>query len=207
MTTPTIYLHGFASGSQSFKVKYFAERWSGLVVPDLNQPDFQTLTVSRQVEQVQQLITEPSFIIGSSLGGLTAVILAEKYPELIKKMVLFAPAFNFTENWQKRLGQDTLSRWQSAGVLPFFHYTYNQEMLLNYHFFEDAQSYCNLDFHNTIPTLICHGIHDEIVPLSASESYAKNKDWVQLVTLDSDHGLGDHLSELLAQTQTFFWDE
>ena len=201
--TQTIYLHGFASSPQSRKAQYFLERSPDLLVPDLNQDNFETLTVSRQVEQVKALLTEPSFIIGSSLGGLTTAILAEKYPELVKKIVLLAPAFQFTKNWRSRLGPELLKRWQETGILPIYHYSYKKEMSLHYQFFRDAEKFDDYHFTNQIPTLILHGINDEAVHLKVSKDYAANKNWVKLMPLDSDHGLGDRLPELFEQTQRF----
>ncbi|MGI8672953.1 MAG: YqiA/YcfP family alpha/beta fold hydrolase, partial [Luteitalea sp.] len=44
-----IYLHGFASSARSTKAQFFAERFAQvgvpLITPDLNAPDFSTLTV------------------------------------------------------------------------------------------------------------------------------------------------------------------
>ena len=55
-----LYLHGFASSPQSSKARFFAGRLAardiGVTVPDLNQPDFSTLTVSRMLGQVSELI-------------------------------------------------------------------------------------------------------------------------------------------------------
>ena len=62
-----IYLHGFASSPQSGKVGFLSDRLAdhGLTLrcPDLNDPDFSTLTVSRMIDQVEvvvgQLPSEP----------------------------------------------------------------------------------------------------------------------------------------------------
>ncbi len=55
-----IYLHGFASGTTSSKATYFAqrlrERGLRLETPDLNLPEFSTLTVTRMLAQVRALI-------------------------------------------------------------------------------------------------------------------------------------------------------
>ena len=55
------YLHGFASSPASTKAARFAERLRarGLTVhcPDLNEPDFSTLTVTRMLEQVDRART------------------------------------------------------------------------------------------------------------------------------------------------------
>lgn len=201
--TRTIYLHGFASSPQSRKAQYFLARSPDLLLPDLNQNDFSTLTVSRQIAQVRELLTEPSYIIGSSLGGLTAALLAEKYPDLVKKIVLLAPAFQFTKNWRLNLGEELLSHWQQTNFLPRYHYSYQREILLHYKFFQDAETFVDYQFTNQIPTLILHGINDEVVPLKVSEDYAQGKDWVELVPFDSDHSLGDRLPELFERTQKF----
>ena len=51
------YLHGFASSPRSTKVQYFtqmlAERGTSLQCPDLNEPDFRTLTMTRMLDQLQ----------------------------------------------------------------------------------------------------------------------------------------------------------
>ncbi|AFY38852.1 protein of unknown function UPF0227 [[Leptolyngbya] sp. PCC 7376] len=202
----TIYLHGFASSPKSRKAQYFLEHIPDLFVPDLNQEDFGKLTVSRQIEQVRELLIEPSYIIGSSLGGLTAALLAEKYPELIKKIVLMAPAFQFTKNWRKRLGEKNLGHWQRTDALPIYHYSYQKEISLHYEFFRDAEALSEYEFQNQVPTLILHGNNDETVPISVSEDYAHNRDWVKFIALDSDHSLGDRLPELFAESQAFLSD-
>lgn len=82
-----IYLHGFASSSRSGKAVYLGERLRGrgveFVAPDLNLPDFSTLTISRMLEQTRALLdaaTEPVTLIGSSLGAFVAVNAAAKWP-------------------------------------------------------------------------------------------------------------------------------
>ena len=98
-----IYLHGFASAPSSFKARYFKNKLdsSEVIVPDLNQDDFYNLTLSRQIQQVGEIIESINreiIVFGSSMGGLTALLLAEKYPS-ISKLVLMAPAFRMSELW------------------------------------------------------------------------------------------------------------
>lgn len=201
-----IYLHGFASSPQSTKTQYFAEKIPNLIIPDLNQNDFGHLTISRQIKQIQPLLTEPSYVIGSSLGGLTAVVLAEQFPEIIKKIVLLAPAFKFTQYWRNKLGTENLAKWQLENYLPIFHYSYKQEIPLHYEFFRDAEQYDDYPFTNTVEALILHGIHDKTVPIVVSEEYAQNKPWVKFTALDSDHSLVNCLPTLWEKTQDFLAD-
>ncbi len=40
---------------------------------------------------------EPAYLVGSSFGGLVAGLIATRHPELVKGMVLCAPAFHWKE--------------------------------------------------------------------------------------------------------------
>ena len=75
-----LYLHGFASSPRSSKATFFAEKLASkginMVTPDLNEPDFSTLTVSRMLKQAGDAVDAaggPLALIGSSLGGFVAV--------------------------------------------------------------------------------------------------------------------------------------
>ena len=81
------YLHGWASSPYSSKAQYFKQCFEEknllLSIPDLNQPDFSTLTLPRQLSHVKALLpTTPVTLIGSSLGGLTALWLAQQCPQV-----------------------------------------------------------------------------------------------------------------------------
>ena len=73
----------------SGKAAYLGERLRASGVefhaPDLNLPDFSTLTVTRMLEQTRALhrrpATAPVTLIGSSLGAFVAVNAAVKWPD------------------------------------------------------------------------------------------------------------------------------
>ena len=74
-----LYLHGFASSPESGKAQKFAaacaERGIGFTCPDLNEPSFETLTVTRMLDVARDVIESvpgPVAIVGSSLGGFVA---------------------------------------------------------------------------------------------------------------------------------------
>lgn len=200
-----LYLHGFASGPQSYKAQALKARFAALgqslQIPDLNQGNFGTLTLSRQIQQTRELIlaqSRPTVIIGSSLGGLTAAWVAEQpdLQERIAKLVLLAPAFQFLAQWLPRLGEATLEQWQQQGVWPIYHYAEQTQRPLHYGFVEDAQRYDDAALGGQIPTLICHGLADEVIAIEASRAYAAPRPWVTLVELPSDHTLGNVEAEI-----------
>lgn len=195
-----LYLHGFASSPQSYKAQAFRRRFAGLglslTTPDLNQGDFSTLTLSRQLQQARNLILaqpQPTVIIGSSFGGLTAAWLAEQ-PDLqphTQKLVLLAPAFQFAAQWLPRLGEAALAEWQRQGVRQIYHYGDQGDRPLHYRFVTDLQRYDEAQLQAQVPTLICHGLADEVISIDASRAYAAHRPWVTLLELASDHTLGD----------------
>lgn len=203
-----IYLHGFASSPRSAKAEDLRDRFQSLgialVTPDLNQPDFAHLTFSRQLEQVAALlpIDQPVTLIGSSFGGLTAAWLGDRYPQ-IERLILLAPAFQFLVQWLPRLGGATLQQWQAENVLMVYHYAEQKQMPLKYQFVADLKQYDETQLRRSIPTLILHGIQDDVISVQASRDYAKTRSWVRLIELDSDHALANVPNEIWAAIREF----
>ncbi len=206
-----LYLHGFASSPQSAKAQFlrkcFASRGLNLTILDLNQGDFGHLTLTRQIQQGVAYVQgcDRVTIIGSSLGGLTAAWIAQdpQVNERIEHLVLLAPAFQFLAQWLPRLGTETLTQWQSEGWLPIYHYGFGRKVPLSYQFVLDAQQYRDDDLNQAIPTLIIHGVRDEVIALAASQAYAATRPWVRLVTVESDHQLTDVQSEIWEVMEDF----
>ncbi|TVQ48129.1 MAG: alpha/beta fold hydrolase [Gloeocapsa sp. DLM2.Bin57] len=197
-----IYLHGFASSPKSSKAKYFQQRFDSLGIPliilDLNQGDFSNLTLTRQLQQVETILTETQesvTLIGSSFGGLTATWLAQSHPQ-IEKLILLAPAFNFLSQLQSLLGETEISKWQQQGYYQFYHHGEKLALPLSYEFMLDLQNYQEVELNREIPTLIIHGIKDTVIPVESSRVYRDTHQQVKLVELDSDHSLMDVLEEI-----------
>jgi predicted esterase YcpF (UPF0227 family) len=220
-----IYLHGFASSPESMKAVYLRDRFTALnltlQVPDLNQGDFSHLTISRQIAYIQSLFPAdgtPVTLIGSSLGGLTSAWIAETalpYSEVpseyqrtqkhnqVQRLVLLAPAFGFLQHWLPQLSEEQLKQWQASGYLPIHHYGEGRSLSLHYQFVEDARQYQETQLQRTLPTLILHGQHDEVIPITASRAYATTRPWVQLIELDSNHALTDVMPQIWQATREF----
>lgn len=203
------YLHGFASSPNSAKARDLGDRFSAahlsLVIPDLNQDDFAHLTLSRQIAQVEALLPpppEPVVLIGSSFGGLTAAWLGDRHPQ-VQKLVLLAPAFGFLDHWLPRLGPEQVQQWKSTGMLSVYHYGDQAMRSLHYGFISDAAVYDDNTLRRPVPTLILHGIRDDVIPVQASRDYAATRPWVMLEELDSDHALTDRRDSIWQAIRTF----
>jgi predicted esterase YcpF (UPF0227 family) len=209
MAANFIYLHGFASSPSSAKAQYLRDRFTTLNlclnIPDLNQGDFSHLTISRQLQQVTAQFppkSESVTLLGSSLGGLTAALLAEQNFQ-VEKLVLLAPAFQFLAHWLPKLGDAELQRWKTEKYLPIYHYGEEQKLPLSYNFIVDAAQHQDQALQRQIPTLIFHGISDEVIPIQASRDFAAIRPWVKLMELDSDHALSNVMPQIWQEIQTF----
>jgi hypothetical protein len=191
------YLHGFASSARSSKAAFFAARLGAagiaLHTPDLNQPDFSTLTVTRMVEQVVRAIDavpmEPIVLVGSSLGAFVAVQVALLRPARIARMILLAPALDFNGNRMSSLGGAGLADWKRTDRLEVFHYGYGRMMPVHYQLYADACGYDCVNAALTMPIQVFQGRRDSAVDPESVERWARGRPNVELHMLDDDHQL------------------
>jgi pimeloyl-ACP methyl ester carboxylesterase len=174
------YLHGFASSPQSTKAAYFADRLAAHGVsfkcPDLNEPDFASMTLTRMLEQLAREIAtldeDRVTLIGSSLGGTLAILAAHQLPR-IDRIVLLAPAVMFAKAGHHLLPPERIEEWRQRGALPFFHYAYEEERLLGYRFYEDSLAHDAFSATVSQPTLIFQGLRDASVDYRTVEAFAR----------------------------------
>jgi uncharacterized protein len=197
-----IYLHGFSSGPGSTKAKYIKQRFDlhglKLQVPDLNQDDFTHLTISRQIDQVVNLLPadgSPVTLIGSSLGGWISTIIAQNHPQ-VERLVLLAPAFDFLAHWLPKIGEQQLNLWAQTGYLDIYHHAVKDLVPLHYDFLHDVRKYPLAEITRNLPTLIIHGLNDDVVPIAASREFVTSHPWTELLEWDSDHQLTDRNEQI-----------
>ncbi len=201
-----LYLHGFASGPRSTKGVAFAEHFARLGVAierlDLRVPSFEHLRLSAMLDVVQRAIggeRDRAVVLGSSLGGLTAARVAERDAR-VSALILLAPAFQLIDRWRELPGWDA---WQRTGWREVLDYTTGQPARVDFGFAEDAAA-IDVGFPDVrVPTLILHGIRDDVVSIERSRAFAEGKPWVQLVELDDGHELVASLPRLLAEAEQF----
>ena len=206
------YLHGFASSPDSSKATYFSSRLAARGVrmecPDLNQPDFSTLTVSRMLQQVEDRIRAlppgDVTLIGSSLGGFVAVEAAarqanrERHP--ITQLILLAPAVDLEWDKWSELGSAGVEGWRKAGSVNVFHYAFDEDRPLAFGFYEDANRY-RVSAHRLLqPMLIFQGRQDASVSPAVVERFAAGQPRATLYMLDDGHQLKESLQFIWEKT-------
>jgi alpha-beta hydrolase superfamily lysophospholipase len=206
---PNVYLHGFASGPQSSKARFFRtvleSAGASVDIPDLAEGDFEHLTITGQLAVIDRAVAGRSVVlIGSSLGGYLAALYAARHSN-VRRLVLLAPAFGFSHRWPERLGPAQMAAWRSAGTIDVFHYADNRNRKLGYQLLADAEHFEDYpDF--TQPALIFHGTHDDAVPVRYSQEFAANHPNTKLEVLDAGHDLLNVLDRMAAAILRFLAD-
>lgn len=206
-----VYLHGFASSPASSKAIFLKNR---LLVhgvefhcPDLNHPDFSTMTVSRMVEKVQAIIGKlskgPVVLFGSSLGAFVALHAAERMSRPIDRMILLAPAFDFGRRAVGDLDEEGMARWKDEGWWTVTHYATEKPQRVHYELFRDAAEYDSFGVDSVVPTLIVQGRYDVVVDPDMVEQFSATRPHVDLVMVDDDHQLGASLARIWDETTRF----
>lgn len=211
-----LWLHGFASGPSSKKGQYVKERLReqghDLLLPDLNQPAFFDLTISRMLSQIDGFVAgaaspasnhEQVILFGSSLGGFTAAHWAATRPGRTRALVLLAPAFDLSARWAARMGPSELSRWERTGRFAFDHYAHGRKEELSYAFLADARRYEPFPL-PACPALVVQGTRDDVVDPSLAQEFARRMgSRATLALVDEGHELNADLPALWARIDGF----
>ena len=201
-----LYLHGFASGPGSRKAQYFQQRFAALgvslQVPALDEGDFSRLTLSRQRRFIEQLCAQqrPKVIIGSSMGGYLAALYASEHP--VEALILLAPAVDFATRWRERLGASQLSEWQRQGTMETFHHGLKRNTLIRYDLMADASAHEPWPLVSA-PTLVFHGVHDDVVPQAKVEHWVSLNPTARLRLVDAGHEFLECLALVFDESESF----
>ncbi|MGC4114028.1 MAG: YqiA/YcfP family alpha/beta fold hydrolase [Myxococcales bacterium] len=189
-----LYLHGFASSPGSFKARVFharlAESGEELLVPAMDEGDFEHLTLTRQLALVERLSrgARPLAVIGSSMGGYLAALHASAHP--VDALVLMAPAVDFCRRWEEKVGQTDLERWRRDGLTEVDHVAQGRKVPLRYDLMVDAARHEPWP-RVSCPALVFQGNRDDVVPPERVQRWVAMNPSARLVMLESGHELTD----------------
>ena len=202
------YLHGFASSPASSKALLLAERLRrhGLELhcPDFNEPDFETMTITRMLDQVDAALAAlppgPVALIGSSLGGFVAYHAAFRHAaprgrarttrRPIERLVLLAPAFEFGRIPFGGMDEAGLAAWRETDRYEVFHHAENRPRAIRFAIYEDAQRYDSARCVVDTPALVFQGRRDTVVDPAMVQRFVAKRPAMTLRLVDDDHQLG-----------------
>lgn len=207
-----IYLHGFASSPASSKAQRFARELAGRGVgyscPDLNEPSFDTLTITRMLDQTREIVEHadaPVALVGSSLGAFVAVHAADRdRTGKIDRLVLLAPALDFGGNRLRQLGEHGIDEWRRRGKLSVFHYALNEPRDVGFALYEDAARYDAITLALRQPVLVFQGRQDASVDPAMVEKWCGSRSNVRLRMMEDDHQLTQSVDVIWNEAARFF---
>ena len=140
-----IFAHGLEGSPNGSKIQTLRNSGNEVLAPD-----FQGMPLIERVELLEKISLDYAdkkpILGGSSYGGLTAAIVAMRFPERFSGLLLCAPALHLKEPPVN----DTTTLIAPEGL----------------------------------PTVIIHGIEDDIVPISCSIEYA-NRSGIEIIEFNN----------------------
>jgi pimeloyl-ACP methyl ester carboxylesterase len=169
---------------------------------------FERLTVGTAVQQTREALAFVASrgyrkigLVGSSFGGLVAILAAAGYGE-VACLALKCPVSDFPEMLREEFGPQGMREWQATNTIP--NVTGGQGRIrLAFSFYEDCTHHLAYRAAKAIaaPTLIVHGEADEYVPVAQSlrlqESLAGKTTCVVLPGADHHFSQPAHFREMI----------
>lgn len=221
-----ILLHGFGGSMEDFDGSIFSriaaalvEKGIGVMRFDFNghgksDGDFSRMNIFNEINDAiamleyakAQSYTEDIYIVGHSQGGVVAGMLAGLFPDVIKKLVLLAPAASLKADAQQgrcfNQSYDTNSIPDTVNV--------DGSHIVGGHYFRIAK---NLPIYEitknfTHPALAICGLDDTVVSKKAIEQYQKELENCRIEYMHVDHGLwGKDTEKMLGAIAAFLSTE
>ena len=197
-----LYLHGLASSPRGRKRAVLEDRFSPdgfeVVAPDLNVPSFRRLSFLEMVAGARAAFdgARPRVIVGSSLGALVALSLAEDLGPVSPPLVLVAPALGFHERWREKLPE--------GEEFDLYHHGEERPLPIRRRFFEEMALVRVDEAPPPVPVSVVMGTEDETVPYAqVAEAWARWEASGRLArgsrfhrVAGGDHGLVAHGDEI-----------
>jgi len=160
---PVVFAHGMEGSPQGTKAAFLREEL-GAVSPWLGE-----LGLAGQVEALGLAIggQGPAVLVGSSLGGLSALGLAASRSELIAHLVLLAPAVGMARRAELRPEVEQ----RRPGL------------------FDESREFSELAVPASLPATIVHGLEDDVIRLEDVLDLAARSPSAGLILVHDDHPL------------------
>lgn len=161
----------------TIRLDFLGSGESDLTFKDMTFNDELSSAICILEEVLQMPSTTDIYVLGHSMGGAVASELAKRYPNDIKKLCLWAPAFNLPEALHYLVGKVLPN---AEGIYDHSGYEISQAFvddIISWDFYQDLDTYQN-------DLLVIHGTKDTTVPYEISEKYRpsfhENLDFVSI---------------------------
>ena len=113
-------------------------------------------------------------IVGNSLGGWIAWMMAQEFQE-IERLILVAPAFNMTGVRARSISEERRHAWLTAGWMPWDDEPVHKDWPLSWKWVEESDAYWKTSFDRLRPvkTTILHGLQDTVILPSGSSEFVE----------------------------------
>jgi pimeloyl-ACP methyl ester carboxylesterase len=217
-----LYLHGFGSRQSGEKANHFRARALAAGLPFCSfdfrghgesDGELGATTLARNLEDIDRVRRHlegqgwPRIVlVGSSMGGATALLHAVERPAEVVACLLIAPAVGLTRELENLAQSDRLDAWRRDGAMRF--HTEAVETDLDWAFAEDlaARDFRAVARALATPTLVLQGRNDRSVDYRDVLDFvaATPPGTTDLVLYgDGDHRLTDRMDELWARMLEF----
>lgn len=188
-----LFAHGFEGVPNGRKARYLRDTLSlNVVAPLMNQKGWTFEDHIAVVEDALAQNPDLETLVGSSMGAFAIAAAVARHRQRKLRLVLLAPAVGIHQAWIEQLGEDGMKLWAEMGSLQYHHQGVGHHVELPYHLFtqcrEAAEVIC------THPTVIVHGLRDDVVPVESALALARRSPGVRrMYAVDDGHRLLDSL--------------
>jgi pimeloyl-ACP methyl ester carboxylesterase len=136
----------------------------------------------------------PLTIVGNSLGGWIAWLMAQEYPA-VEKLVLIAPAFNMMGVRAKSIDPERRQAWLTSSWMPWDDEPAHRDYPLAWKWVEESEAYWKTSFDRLrlVSTAILHGQQDSVIlPQGSSQFVDQLRSLAPSFPIELHLVLGDH---------------
>ena len=183
-----LFITGFLSKRWGNKSKALAqwceEKGWGFCCYDVrgfgdSEGTFTDYTLSDWIQDARAVISTltagpPLTIVGNSLGGWIAWLMAQEYPVVVK-LILVAPAFNMMGVRARSISEERQHAWHTAGWMPWDDEPAHRDFPLAWKWVDESEAYWNTSFDRLRPvsTAILHGREDSVILPQGSSQFVE----------------------------------
>lgn len=190
-----VWVHGTPGDAQGWS-DYVLDPVPGTVSVALDRPGFgqsapegPVTSLERQAEAVVALLPSPpqrAVVVGHSLGGAVAAMVAARYPQRVRALVLLAASLDPAQEVIHPM-QYVAKAWPIANLLPRALRNANEELMVLKSELLALQALLPLI---SAPTIIVHGTRDDLVPfanVAYMQSHLHGASCVKTVVLEGQN--------------------